>query len=368
MADPTFQDPNLAAMAAATAPSTTGGDVLGGYRSGPVAPSFIDTAASTTGDLLASAKASAVQQQQRLNDYIQHLYQVRDLAMKSAQGVGSRAGGAQNPMAQYQAMQDLAGQAGVPWDNEIAKTLQGSNNIENTLNGLISQAGQMYAHLGSIPATWGQGTTLGGGGSGATIGGKRSGSGGGSFNAGGGGQRYDIRGNLVDANGNILSRSPDQQMADNAMGNANDRNAYALGLPTSGENTFDSQMAQGGTGTPNAFEAGGGMLPGGRGTYIAEDPALFNGGTGGAAQSGGYQGWQPFDMVQAFQAGPDALTDHVDGNAPGISNVAPSRNYLDQPTDPYNPTQGTMANSTPSPATDFQDLTQPATQTAFNEE
>lgn len=128
--------------------------------SGPVAPNFIEEGGKTAAELKTSAQTSAQAQLARLQDYINHLYRVRELSKMAAKGAAARSGGQQNPLAVYRGMTELARQAAIPIDAEIAKVLQGSNNIENTMNQLINQAGSLQAQLGSImqsgsnSATW----------------------------------------------------------------------------------------------------------------------------------------------------------------------------------------------------------------------
>lgn len=117
----------------------------------PFAPQYLDQAAQQTQDLVASAQQSATAQKQRLADYINHLYSLQALSKMAAKGAAARgAAGQQNPLAVYKAMNDLAAQAGVPMDAEISKALQQGDNIENTLNTMLANAANVYAHLGSV--------------------------------------------------------------------------------------------------------------------------------------------------------------------------------------------------------------------------
>lgn len=116
----------------------------------PFAPDYITQAGQTAQQLKDSAQTSAAAQLQRLNDYLGHLNQMKNLARASAASLAKKSGGAVNPAAQFRAMTEMANQAGIPIDTEIAKQVQGSNNIENTMNQLIQQAGGLQAQLGSI--------------------------------------------------------------------------------------------------------------------------------------------------------------------------------------------------------------------------
>lgn len=181
-------------------------------ESTPFSPDFIQEAGKTAGEIKNSAQSSAQAQLARLNDYMKHLYKVKELAKMAAKGAGARgAAGQQNPLAVYKGLTELARQASIPIDAEIAKTLQGSNNIENTMNQLLTQAGGLQAQLGSIMKSSG-----GGSGSSFTVGGN---SGGRSGTARPGqpaqaandpsGKKIDIRGNIIDpVTGQMIHANP----------------------------------------------------------------------------------------------------------------------------------------------------------------
>lgn len=127
----------------------------------PFAPEYLGQAAQQTRDMVASAQKSATDQKQRLSDYINHLYAVQALAKMAAKGAAARgANGQQNPLSVYKAMNALAAQAGIPMDAEISKALQQGDSIENTLNALLGQAAQVYAHLGSVMKSQSQGSSV----------------------------------------------------------------------------------------------------------------------------------------------------------------------------------------------------------------
>jgi hypothetical protein len=194
------------------------------FTSEPYAPQFLDEAGKTAEELKSGAKTSAAAQLQRLQDYIQHLYQVRNLAQMAAKGGAARgAGNSQNPLAAYKGMTELARQAGIPIDAEIAKTLQGSNNIENTMNQLIGQAGNLQAQLASISKSGG--SAYGN----LSVGGQlRSGqgNGGGQGNGQGGGGYKNIRGETGDVSVMEGGRSP----VDPKFGQKNISDAVQTGL------------------------------------------------------------------------------------------------------------------------------------------
>jgi hypothetical protein len=137
------------------------------------------------------AYSAAEAQKSRLNDYINHLQILRSLTVKQARGAGARAGGQQNPLAVYQALNQAAAEAGAPMDAEIGKALQGSNNIENTLNSLISKAGDAQTALANIQKHTQQQSSQGSGGGGASAGGQLRAGGGGRQ---GPGQNLDLQG------------------------------------------------------------------------------------------------------------------------------------------------------------------------------
>lgn len=147
----------------------------------PFDPTYITRAGTQAGEMVQSAKNAAQLHQQRLLDYIGHLYQLRGLAVNAARSLGMRMGGMANPVAIYQAMEEKARQAGIPIDAEISKTLLAGNSIEDTLNQLMGQAAGIYAHLGNIQAMQKYAAQRGGAGAGGVRGGGGGGMGGGGM-------------------------------------------------------------------------------------------------------------------------------------------------------------------------------------------
>lgn len=117
----------------------------------PAYPEFAQQAGATVQDAIASAKAAKDAQLARLNNYVQYLQRLKALAQMAAKGAAARgATGQQNPLAVFRAMTDLANQAGIPIDAEIAKQLMQGTSIENTLNDLLLKASQVQTSLASI--------------------------------------------------------------------------------------------------------------------------------------------------------------------------------------------------------------------------
>lgn len=206
---------DLSAMAEATAapkfsndgyaPGGGGTSPAGTYvANSPYAPQYIPQAAAQVGSNVQQATQGAASAQQNLQSYIQHLYALQQVARRAAGSMAARgANSQQNPLAVFNSVKDAAAQAGIPMDAQISQTLQQSNNIQNTLNNLLTGAAQQYTQLGSIGqgnAAYPQskGEVLGGGGGGGASTGSRPAQGRGGANAGGeqGGGYTNIRGDV----------------------------------------------------------------------------------------------------------------------------------------------------------------------------
>lgn len=226
-------------------------------------PGYLDQAGAQVAESITSAKQAALDQKARLESYIKHLYSLRELAKMAAKSQASRgANGQQNPLSVYNAMNDLAKQAGIPIDAEIAKALQAGNSIENTLNSLMQQAGQIYGQLGSVMEHYSPATSGGGGGGGMiTAGGQLRNKGG---SGDGGGTYTDISGNVYTKRGGkqISGTNPkeswwSEQMAKGentpSWQNLTDQGLSAPGMPPLGKpNTWAN---------PRAAVASGGAAP-----------------------------------------------------------------------------------------------------------
>lgn len=247
----------------------------------PYAPEFIPKAGATIEEYKKGAYDAKTAQLERLNQYVQHLHQLRSLAVKQARGAGARAGGQQNPLAVYQALNQMASEAGVPMDAEIGKALQNSNSIENTLNSLIAKAGDAQIALANISKQQSQSTSQsqsgggGGGGSGANAGGRgRGGQGGGDQ----GGGYIDIRGQRWgDRPTNAASAA--RYGAEGRMGSSLDRiserlknDAAGRGYVTNEE--YARQNPQGAAGQPtgSSLNAGNQAAMGGQGFGLQFSP------------------------------------------------------------------------------------------------
>lgn len=115
-------------------------------------------AMQVTGQSITSAQQAATDQKARLQDYINNLWNLKSYAQMAAKSVGQRgAAGLQNPLQVYNSLNAMANQAGIPIDAEISKALMQGDNIENTLNGLLQNAGSIYSHLAGIQASGGGG-------------------------------------------------------------------------------------------------------------------------------------------------------------------------------------------------------------------
>ncbi len=141
-------------------------------QSGPYAPQYMGDAANAINDFTTSAKSAAADQKNRLMDFIKNLYSLRLQVMNQAKGAAARgAAGQQNPLDVYRAVNEMASQAGVPLQANISQALLQGNQIENTLNGLLSQAASHYTQLASIPQSKSQSTGAAQGGQVLNLGG-----------------------------------------------------------------------------------------------------------------------------------------------------------------------------------------------------
>ncbi len=188
----------------------------------PFAPEYIPQAAAQVGDMVTSAKSAAAAQSQRLQDYIGHLYQLRNLATMAAKGQAARtSGGSQNPLQVYQAMNEMASQAGIPMDAEISKALISGNGIENTLNELLTKAAGLYTNLGSIMKQQSSSEAT-----------QTSGTGGSATNVGGGNSGARPQGVYKDINGNVVN--PKTTMGASDPGTPSGPKAAATEAPSTG--------------------------------------------------------------------------------------------------------------------------------------
>lgn len=170
----------------------------------PYAPEYIQKAGDQIGDFVGSAKSAASAQTQRLMDFIASLHGLRSQVMNQAKGAAARgANGQQNPLAVYQAVNEMANQAGIPLTANIQQALMQGNSIENTLNTMLSQAAQHYSQLASIQrSNSSSNSNSGGGGQVINLGGGRSES------------KGKEKGTYTDIYGNISSSAPARESLD----------------------------------------------------------------------------------------------------------------------------------------------------------
>lgn len=291
------------------------GSQPGTSSSGPAYPDYASQAGTAITDLVSSAKQSAVDQKTRLMDFIKNLYSMRNYQMMQAKGAASRgAQGQQNPLAVYQAVNEMANQAGIPLQANISQALMQGNAIENTLNDILSRAVQSYTQLASIPQSRSTGGSSGGGGGGGSVMkfGGDSNSKGGKTSSGG----------YTDIRGNKSATRPPSQSLDDWINQENARKSgiqpqtptgpgYAPGFPDYDGGDFGQLF--GGSGA-SYLQPGESQY--GQGYYTPEEIGAYDGGGYGqdtsGSDSGGYynpwdqqigQGWYSQGELDAYDGG-----------------------------------------------------------------
>lgn len=279
-------------------------------KSEPFAPKFLEEGGNIAREIVPSAQQSAENQQARLNEYINHLKQLRSLAVRAARSAGAKGGGMQNPIAVSRALDELSMQAGLPIDAEISRAIQGSNNIENTLNSMMAQAASLMTALGSVQRSESRGSSQSSGGGGGTVSSS-------SRRGGRGGFGGDM-GEYVDIRGNRSRVRPASSGAEFVQGSSLPQGFDAWGQESSGRGGgFDSgpSMSPGGDMGGNMLQDWTGIqkalsnLPGASSFGFAwnqpmegGDPFDWNFGMG--SQNPGDMGMPSFDVSDASWTSP----------------------------------------------------------------